>query len=98
MRREKIAISGTDVTGRSGTGAASQHKLITHKFAVIFAQGSRSSLESGISDIRTRRPLPNIAEHLLESLASGWLRMGNIVFQKSTFRWSTYGNNLPLFF
>src|ERR1051325_9660698 len=64
MRREEVAISLTNMAGGCGAGDSAQHQLIAHEFPVVCADQSRSGSKSGIPEVSTRCPLPDIAEPL----------------------------------
>ena len=49
----------------SGAGSASQNELIGHELAIVFLDGAIIWPKAGMRQIRTVRPLPDIAEHVL---------------------------------
>src|SRR3546814_15781259 len=46
-RRKEIAVAESQVAGRGGAGAAAQHLLADHAFAVVFAGGAFERAEAG---------------------------------------------------
>src|SRR5690606_30975311 len=64
LRRKEVAIAGADVVARGDTGAASQHVLVAHELAVVFADGPGRRRESGIGVIRAAGPFPGVAVQL----------------------------------
>src|ERR1700678_220543 len=69
MRRKEVAVGGSNMRLRGSARTAAQDHLIAHKLAVVFTDCARGRLESRISNVRARSPLPYIAKHL-----SDWLR------------------------
>src|SRR6266436_3780051 len=55
------------MAGRGHRGAAAQDHLVAHELAVVFADRSDCRPKAGIGNVRTRRPLPYVAEHLPQS-------------------------------
>ena len=78
LRRKEIAIRCPDMTSRRSTRSAAQHILIAHELAVVLAECTGRRRITGIGRVRTLRPLPDLAEHLRESLrrdasaSTGW--------------------------
>src|ERR1700759_2573889 len=96
MGREKVSIAGPDMRLRSRTRTASQDHLIAHELAVVLPNSTRCRREARISDIGARGPLPNVAEHLRQSLARPCrLRMKHPRLHEVAFEAAGARRNLP---
>src|SRR5690242_20218827 len=86
MRGEEVAISRANVRWRGRTRTAAQHHLPAHEFAVVLTERAGIRPVSGIGEVRAARPLPDIAEQLLNGLRSlvqrRWQRMMSAASQK----------------
>src|SRR5882762_931098 len=67
VRREEIAITVADVGCRRYAGTAAEDELPGHELSVVFANRAARGVESGVRLERTARPLPYVAEHLLQT-------------------------------
>src|ERR1700679_3105957 len=68
LRRKEISVAGANVGGGRDAGAASQHHLPAHEFAVIFPQRSSQRSKPRIAKVSARGPLPAIAKELRRML------------------------------
>src|SRR5215472_4770958 len=64
LGREEVAVGGANVAAGGGTRASAEHELVAHELAVVFADDPGGRSESGICDVGTRCPLPDVAEPL----------------------------------
>jgi len=64
FRRKEISIAGANVRSRRNAGAASQHHLPAHEFAVVLSQRSSQWSKARIAKISARSPLPAVAKKL----------------------------------
>lgn len=64
LGREEIAVAGPDVAARRDAGAAAQHVLIAHEFAVVFSHRAAVRAEAGIGLVGAAGPLPGVAVEL----------------------------------
>ena len=64
LGREEIAVAGPDVAARRHAGAAAQHVLIAHEFAVVFSHRAAVRAEAGIGLVGAAGPLPGVAVEL----------------------------------
>ena len=79
MGVEKIAVTGAQMVGAAGAGAAPQYHLVTHELAVVFAHGPLGGLEARVGQVGAGGPFPDIAEQLRRAPLSapatpGWKR------------------------
>src|SRR6185312_267009 len=74
-RRKEITIGRPYMAGWRHCRAATQHHLVRHELAVVLADRAGERVETGIGDIGTGGPFPSVADHLLQALARGGLRM-----------------------
>src|SRR5215469_18426347 len=72
--REEVAVGRAYVASGGGTRASAEHQLVAHELAVVLADRTRGGSESGIGDVGTRCPLPDVAEPL-RVLARSRLRL-----------------------
>src|SRR6185312_39123 len=82
MGRKEVAIAGADVAFWRSARSATQHKLIAHELAVVFADCSRGRGESRVSNVGAGGPLPGISEHLLQTRSGRWLRTKFLGFEE----------------
>src|SRR5215470_16002704 len=66
---KEIAIGAANVGARRGARTASQHILVAHELAVVFAERTGRSSIAGVGGVGAARPFPNVAEHLLQALS-----------------------------
>src|SRR5258705_7161413 len=66
-RREEIAIRGPAVAAGRQTGTATQYILVHHELAVVFADRALGPEVAGVGRVARLRPLPSLAEHLLQA-------------------------------
>src|SRR5690606_7928037 len=64
FRREEITVSGPDMPRRRDAGAAAQHKLVAHEFAVVFAYRARRGRVARIRVVGAAGPFPGVAIEL----------------------------------
>src|SRR4051812_21236238 len=98
MGREEIAIAGADVAFGCGARSAAQHELVTHEFAVVFADCASCRRKSRISNVGTRGPLPNVSEHLLQTLTRSGLRTKLLGFKERPVAWYLRSRDFPFIF
>ena len=67
LRLKEIAVRFANVCARCRARAATQNILIAHELAVVFAERTRPGPVTGVRRVGTASPLPNVAEHLLET-------------------------------
>src|SRR5437660_9196774 len=65
LRRKEVAIGCANMRAGRHAGAATQHHLSAHEFAVVFAERASGGLVPGIRQIGAGCPLPDIAKDLL---------------------------------
>src|SRR3546814_1754377 len=68
-RWKEIAVAGATVAGGRRAAAAAQHVLPAHELAVVLAQRAGQRAEAWIRGVGRRRPLPHVAEQLLQARA-----------------------------
>src|SRR4051812_9327937 len=64
LRGKEVAIGSANMRTRGGAGAAAQHHLSAHEFAVVFTQCAGRGPVSRIRQIGAGGPLPEVAKHL----------------------------------
>src|SRR3546814_3645967 len=68
-RWKEVAVAGANVAGGRRAAAAAQHVLPAHELAVVLAQRAGQRAEAWIRGVGRRRPLPHVAEQLLQARA-----------------------------
>src|SRR5450756_402103 len=71
MRIEKVAIGHTAVSGRSCKRGATQHQLIEHELAVVFAERALAGPVAGVGGVGAAGPLPRDPEGVVEMAGAG---------------------------
>src|SRR6185503_21297767 len=72
---KEVAIGDPAVSFRRYARTATQHVLVDHEFAVVFADSALRPAVSRIGRVAAARPLPRIAKYLLQTGARGCARM-----------------------
>src|SRR5580698_1729297 len=102
FRRKEISIAGANVRSRRNAGAASQHHLPAHEFAVVLSQRSSQWSKARIAKISARSPLPAVAKKLRGvsrcQLRFSRNRLQPAAFQKISLNRSQRSRRLPLSF
>src|SRR6476659_81220 len=70
MRIKEVAIGDTAVAFRSCKGRATQHQLVDHELAVIFAERALDGPVARVGGIGAAGPLPNDPEGVVEMAGS----------------------------
>src|SRR5215471_19734739 len=96
--REEVAVARANVASGGGARASAEHQLVAHELAVVLADRTRGGNESGIGDVGTRCPLPDVAEPL-RVLTLGRRRVEGPVLKKPSrvLESRRPGRDLPLF-
>ena len=71
MGVEKVAVTGAQMIGAAGAGAAAQYHLVAHELAVVFAHGPMGRLEARVGQVGAGGPFPDIAEQMGKAGVAG---------------------------